>query len=124
MKKRFKPWHQVVPHTLITLYHLFRDPAALPDLPTVRDFREHVGAELPRALPVALCFDKIDVERGLDGVRAPDGETRTLRHPWSVLAFQLAGAAGLPSRPSASGAGSRRRAAAFRRRCAKLTQWW
>ena len=82
-------------HTLITLYHLFRDPAALPDLPAVRDFREHVGAELPRALPVALCFDKIDVERGLDGVGAPDGETRTLRHPWSVLAFQLAGAEGL-----------------------------
>ena len=82
-------------HTLITLYHLFRDPAALPDLPAVREFREHVGADLPRALPVALCFDKIDVERGIDGVRAPDGETRTLRHPWSVLAFQLAGSAGL-----------------------------
>ena len=82
-------------HTLITLYHLFRDPAALPDLPAVREFREHVGADLPRALPVALCFDQIDVERGIDGVRAPDGETRTLRHPWSVLAFQLAGAAGL-----------------------------
>ena len=61
----------------------------------MRDFREHVGADLPRAFPVALCFDKIDVERGLDGVRAPDGETRTLRHPWSVLVFQLAGAAGL-----------------------------
>ena len=82
-------------HTLITLYHLFRDPAALPDLPAVREFREHVGADLPRALPIALCFDQIDVERGIDGVRAPDGETRTLRHPWSVLAFQLAGAAGL-----------------------------
>ena len=82
-------------HTLITLYHLFRDPAALPDLPAVREFREHVGAILPQAAPVALCFDKIDVERGIDGVRAPDGSTRTLRHPWSVLAFQLAGADGL-----------------------------
>ena len=82
-------------HTLITLHHLFRDPAALPDLPAVQEFREHVGADLPRAFPVALCFDKIDVERGLDGVRAPDGETRTLRHPWSVLAFPLAGVAGL-----------------------------
>ena len=82
-------------HTLITLYHLFRDPAALPDLPAVREFREHVGAALPCAVPVALCFDKIDVERGIDGVRAPDGSTRTLRHPWSVLAFQLAGADGL-----------------------------
>ena len=82
-------------HTLIALYHLFRDPAALPDLPAVREFRSHVGADLPRAFTAALCFDKIDVERGIEGVRAPDGEARTLRHPWSVLAFQLAGADGL-----------------------------
>ena len=51
-----------------------------------------MGAELPKAFPVSLCFDKIDVERGIDGIRAPDGATRTLKHPWSVLAFQLAGA--------------------------------
>ena len=82
-------------HTLITLYHLFRDPQALPDVPAVREFRSHVGADLPRAFTVALCFDKIDAERGIEDVRAPDGETRTLRHPWSVLAFQLAGAEGL-----------------------------
>ncbi len=82
-------------HTLITLYHLFRDPVALPDLPAVREFREHVGADLPRAFIASLCFDKIDVERGIEGVRGPDGETRTLCHPWSVLAFQLAGAEGL-----------------------------
>ena len=82
-------------HTLITLYHLFRDPAALSGLQAVDEFRQHVGAELPRALPVSLCFDKIDVEKGIDGVRGPDGETRSLKHPWSVLAFQLAGAEGL-----------------------------
>ena len=82
-------------HTLIALYHLFRDPAGLPELPAVREFREHVGAELPRAFVAALCFDKIDVERGIEEVRGPNGETRTLRHPWSVLAFQLAGADGL-----------------------------
>ena len=82
-------------HTLITLHHLFRDPAALPDLPAVREFREHVGTDLPRAFTVALCFDKIDVERGIEGVRGPNGDTRTLRHPWSALAFQLAGADGL-----------------------------
>ena len=80
-------------HTLITLHHLFRDPDALPDLPAVREFR--AGGALPRAVPVSLCFDKIDVERGIDGVRGPDGEVRTLRHPWSVLAFQLGGADGL-----------------------------
>ena len=43
-------------HTLITLYHLFRDPAALPDLPAVRDFREHVGAEMPRAVAGGALF--------------------------------------------------------------------
>jgi len=82
-------------HTLIALYHLFRDPAALPDMAAVREFREHVGAPLPQAHIAALCFDKIDVEKGIEDVRAPDGEKRTLRHPWSVLAFQLAGADGL-----------------------------
>ena len=82
-------------HTLITLHHLFRDPAGLPDLPAVQEFREHVGADLPAAFTAALCFDKIDAERGITGVRGPHGETRTLRHPWSVLAFQLAGADGL-----------------------------
>ncbi len=74
-------------HTLITLHHLFRDPAGLPDLPAVREFREHVGADLPQAFTAALCFDKIDAERGIEGVRGPGGETRALRHPWSVLAF-------------------------------------
>ena len=82
-------------HTLITLYHLFRDPVGLSGLKAVQEFRQHVGADLPQAFPVSLCFDKIDVERGIDGVRAPDGETRSLKHPWSVLAFQLAGAEGL-----------------------------
>ena len=82
-------------HTLITLYHLFRDPAGLPDSPTVTAFREHVGEALPRAFVATLCFDKIDAEKGIEDVRAPNGEQRTLKHPWSVLAFQLAGADGL-----------------------------
>ena len=82
-------------HTLITLYHLFRNPAALSGVRAIQEFRQHVGTELPKAFPVSLCFDKIDVERGIDGIRAPGGETRTLKHPWSVLAFQLAGADGL-----------------------------
>ena len=82
-------------HTLITLHHLFRDPASLPDLPAVREFRATAGRELPRAFVACLSFDKIDVERGLEEVRGPAGERRTLRHPWSVLAFQLAGGEGL-----------------------------
>ena len=82
-------------HTLITLYHLFREPESLPDIPAVREFREHGGTDLPQAFVATLCFDKIDVEKGIEDVRAPTGETRTLRHPWSVLAYQLAGDEGL-----------------------------
>ena len=82
-------------HTLITLYHLFRNPDALPDLPAIQEFRQHSGRNFPPAHVVALCFDKIDAELGIKSVRAPDGSTRGLRHPWSILAFQLAGAEGL-----------------------------
>ena len=82
-------------HTLITLHHLFHQPDSLPDLPAVREFREHADSPFTRSTTAALCFDKIDVEKGIEGTRGPDGETRTLRHPWSVLAFQLAGADGL-----------------------------
>jgi len=82
-------------HTLITLHHLFRDPDRLPDLKSVREFRKHADVELPKAATAALCFDKIDVEKGLTDVRGPDGDTRALRHPWNILAFQLAGSEGL-----------------------------
>lgn len=82
-------------HTLITLHHLFRDPDRLPDLKTVREFRKHADVELPKAATAALCFDKIDVEKGITEVRGPGGETRALRHPWNILAFQLAGTDGL-----------------------------
>lgn len=82
-------------HTLIALHHLFKAPAALPAVPAVSEFREHVGTDLPQARIVALCFDKIDVEKGIEEVRGPDGGTRTLRYPWSILAYQLAGDVGL-----------------------------
>ena len=81
-------------HTLITLWHLVHDPEGLPDLPAIREFEAHVGFKPPRARVAALCFDKIDLEKGIETI-APDGEARMLRHPWSVLAFQLAGASGL-----------------------------
>jgi hypothetical protein len=82
-------------HTLITLYHLFHDPRRLPnDLPTVREFLTHMAASPPRARVAVLPFDKLDVETGME-VRGPAGEVRRLRHPWSVLAFQLAGSDGL-----------------------------
>jgi len=81
-------------HTLITLRHLVYDPAKLPDLPAVREFTETIGQALPKARVAALCFDKLDVEKGVD-VRAPDGSVRRLKQPWSVLAYQIAGDAGL-----------------------------
>ena len=81
-------------HTLVTLRHLVHDPAALPDLPAVEQFKSHAGAPLPKARVAALAFDKLDVEKGME-VRGPGGELRWLKHPWSVLAFQLAGAAGI-----------------------------
>lgn len=82
-------------HTLITLYHLFGASGELPDLPAVREFREHLGMAPPRAFVATLCFDKLDAEKGIAGVRGPDGATRDLFHPWSVLAYQLAGDDGL-----------------------------
>ncbi len=82
-------------HTLITLYHLVNDPENLPrHLPAVQEFMSEIGIALPRARIASLTFDKLDVEKGME-VRSPDGEVRWLKHPWSVLAYQLAGADGL-----------------------------
>jgi len=73
-------------HTLITLRHLAFDPASLPDLPAVHEFEETIGLKaLPKARVAALCFDKLDVEKGMD-VRSPEGNVRRLKHPWSILA--------------------------------------
>jgi hypothetical protein len=81
-------------HTLITLRHLVHEPQSLPHLPAVAQFVSHIGVSLPQARIAALNFDKLDVEKGME-VRGPDGELRWLKHPWSVLAFQIAGADGL-----------------------------
>ena len=81
-------------HTLITLRHLVNDPQRLPDMPAVAEFVQEIGQTPPPCRIACLCFDKLDVEKGME-VRAPDGKIRTLKHPWSVLAYQLAGDAGL-----------------------------
>ncbi len=81
-------------HTLITLYHLVHDPSALPDVAAVREFQAHIDLPIPAARVAVLPFDKIDVEKGML-TRSPVGEERMLRKPWSILAWQLAGAAGL-----------------------------
>ncbi len=81
-------------HTLITLFHLARDPAHLPHLPSVAEFTEHIGMIPPETRVAVLAFDKLDVEKGME-IREPTDATRWLKHPWSVLAFQIAGADGL-----------------------------
>ena len=83
-------------HTLITLFHLVSDPAALPDIPAVDEFRTHIdlGQALPKARVAAISFDKLDLETGMD-VADPSGKVARLFHPWSILAWQLAGKKGL-----------------------------
>ena len=81
-------------HTLVTLRHLVHQPDSLPALPSVDQFRSHIAVPLPGARVVALSFDKLDVEKGME-VRGPNGEERWLKNPWSVLAFQIAGESGL-----------------------------
>ena len=81
-------------HTLVTLTHLFRDPAALPNLPAVKEFMSAMGGHAPKARIGAVCFDKLDPELGIPAL-SPSGEQRMLKQPWSVIAFQIAGADGL-----------------------------
>ena len=61
-------------HTLITLLHLVHDPDNLPDLPAVHEFIQAIGQKPPKARVAGLCFDKLDVEKGME-VRSPDGKT-------------------------------------------------
>src|SRR5574341_1087083 len=81
-------------HTLITLRHLVHDPDRLPDLPAVAEFIQDIGQRPPKCRVVGLCFDKLDVEKGME-ILSPDGKGRTLKQPWSVLAYEIAGDAGL-----------------------------
>ena len=81
-------------HTLITLRHLVHNPDALPSLPAIKEFEAHSGIKSPSARSAALCFDKIDLEAGVD-TPSPDGSVRRLRRPWSILAYQIAGEEGL-----------------------------
>ena len=83
-------------HTLIALYHLVNEPEKLQKLHlnAVDEFLNHITFLPPKSRVAALCFDKLDAEKGME-VCAPDGTMRWLRHPWSVLAYQLAGDEGL-----------------------------
>ena len=82
-------------HTLITEYHLHNDPTNLPDVPAVAEFRAEMGGlAISKARIVVLPFDKLDVEKGMEMVD-PSGKKRWLKQPWSLLAWQIAGEAGL-----------------------------
>src|SRR6266516_3581329 len=81
-------------HTLITLFHLTNNPQNLPDLPAVQEFTQYIGMTPSRARIAVLAFDKLDAEKGME-ITSPSGEKRWLKHPWSVLAYQIAGSDGL-----------------------------
>nr|MDO8114106.1 DUF499 domain-containing protein [Candidatus Sigynarchaeota archaeon] len=81
-------------HTLITMYHLMRDPASLPNLPAVQEFLQHIGIKPKPARIAVIPFDKLDPERGME-ITAPDGTRKRFRYPWTVLAFQIGGIAAL-----------------------------
>ncbi|NLH73611.1 MAG: ATP-binding protein [Verrucomicrobia bacterium] len=82
-------------HALITEYHLHNDPAKLPNVPAVAEFRAEMGGlQIPKARIVVLPFDKLDVEKGMEMI-CPAGKKRWLKQPWSLLAWQIAGEAGL-----------------------------
>ncbi|MBM4083197.1 MAG: ATP-binding protein, partial [Planctomycetes bacterium] len=81
-------------HTLITLRHLVHDPDNLPKLASVAEFEQAIGQKPPKARVAALCFDSFDPEGGGD-VLSPTGAKKRLKMPWSALAWQIAGEAGL-----------------------------
>jgi hypothetical protein len=82
-------------HALISEYHLHNDPGKLPEVPAVAEFRAAMGGiKIRRARIAVLPFDKLDVEKGMEIVD-PSGSKCWLKQPWSVLAWQIAGAEGL-----------------------------
>jgi len=83
-------------HSLITLVHLVREPIGLPAIPAVQQFKAHCALEggFPKARIAAVVFDQLDAEMGM-AAKAPDGAKATFKMPWSIIAWQLAGPAGL-----------------------------
>ena len=81
-------------HSLITLVHLCQNPEALPEIPAVQQFKAHCEIPLPKARIAAVVFDRLDAEMGME-VRDPLGNVARFKMPWSVLAWQLGGAAAM-----------------------------
>ena len=103
-------------HTLIALRHLVHDPAALPALPAVQEFEAHIGFRPPKARVAALCFDKIDLEKGRRdtgaGWRGQDAQA-PVEHP-------RLSAGGIRTAFALSTPGARTPSAIPRRR----SRWW
>lgn len=81
-------------HTLVTLFHLLNEHTELPDVPTVDQFLNHIQISPPKTRIAVLAFDKIDEKSGRE-VKGPSGNSRWLRYPWSLLAYQIADEEGL-----------------------------
>ena len=83
-------------HTLITLYHLVQDPEHLPMWRRCGNSRRRSGSSRPRR-GWRRWRSTSSMSRRAWRSRARTGKIRWLRQPWSVLAYQLAGAEGLKS---------------------------
>src|SRR5207245_5995278 len=62
--------------------------------PGLQKFPQYFVMAPPTARIAVLAFDKLDAEKGME-ITSPTGEKRWLKHPWSVLAYQIAGSDGL-----------------------------
>ena len=86
-------------HALITLFHLACAPETRLVGQSVEQIKQFSGlVSFPKARVVVLPFDKIDTERGMETPSGVADEAPLwLRHPWSILAYQLRGLEGLRS---------------------------
>jgi hypothetical protein len=83
-------------HALGTLYYLCTLGSELPKQhPAVAEIL--AASKLPDAPPAriaAVSFDKVDWKAG-GVVKSPDGEARSFRMPWNLIAWQLLGKRGI-----------------------------
>jgi hypothetical protein len=83
-------------HALATLYYLCSLGLELPkEHPAVAEIL--AAAKLPdppSARIAAVSFDKVDWKAG-GVVKSPDGESRSFRMPWNLIAWQLLGKRGI-----------------------------
>jgi hypothetical protein len=83
-------------HTLTTLYYMTTLGKDLPtqETPVGMILNDAQLIEPPNARVAAVSFDKVDWKSGCE-VKAPDGEKRSFRMPWNLIAWQLLGQRGI-----------------------------